>query len=246
MWEIAICDDEPYMLAQLAAQIGEFWPRARLRTLTNAAELLAAYDQGWRPDMVFLDIKMPPPDGMQAAQQLRRLGFDGFLIFITILPEYVFKAFEVQAFDYLLKPVQPEALARLLNRLEQHCKTVVIQKGAVCEVLPLAQIVYCEVQGRKIYLHQNNGSVIDFYDKLEVFAQRVDGRFFRCHRSYLVNLDYVHGCGAGQIRLATGAEIPVSRLRERDLRQALLCHMKKVGNIKAQNNTEADTAEKES
>ena len=162
MWEIAICDDEPYMLAQLAAQIGEFWPQARLRTLTDAAELLAAYEQGWRPDIVFLDIKMPPPDGMQAAQQLRRRGFDGFLIFITILPEYVFKAFEVQAFDYLLKPVQPEALAHLLNRLEQHCKTVVIQKGAACEVLPLAQIVYCEVQGRKIYLHQNNGSVIDF------------------------------------------------------------------------------------
>lgn len=247
MWEIAICDDEPYMLTQLAAQISEFWPQARLRTLTGAAELLDAYDHGWRPDIVFLDIKMPPPDGLQAARQLRRRGFEGFLIFVTVMSEYVFRAFEVQAFDYLLKPVQPEALARMLNRLQQQRnKSVVIQKGAFCEVVSLSQIVYCEVQGRKIYIHQPGGQIIDFYDKLEVFAQRVDGRFFRCHRSYLVNLDYVHGCSAGQIMLATGAEIPVSRLRERDLRHALLLHMKAMGDVKPKADIIADFNERES
>lgn len=229
--EIAICDDEPYMLKQLAAQIGRFWPQAGLYPLADAAELLAAYDLGLRPQAVFLDIKMPPPDGMAAARELRRRGFGGFLVFVTVLPEQVFQAFEVQAFDYLLKPLQPEALARTLNRLrhalaQRQAQTVVIQRGAACEVVPLAQIAYCEVQGRKIYLHQADGVVMDFYDKLEVFARRLDGRFFRCHRSYLVNLDYVRGCREGLARLADGAEIPVSRLRERDLRQALLCRIR--------------------
>ena len=57
----------------------------------------------------------------------------------------------------------------------------------------------------------------------------MDGRFFKCHRSYLVNLDYVSGCQDGQVDLAQGEKIPVSRLRERALTQALLRHMKERG-----------------
>ena len=70
---------------------------------------------------------------------------------------------------------------------------------------------------------------MDYYNKLEDLEQHVDGRFFKCHRSYLVNLDYVRGCHGGQIALSQGGEIPVSRLRERDLTQALLRHMKERG-----------------
>ena len=90
----------------------------------------------------------------------------------------------------------------------------------------LSETVYCEVQGRKIYIHKNNGEVIDYYDRMENLKCRVDGRFFQCHRSYLVNLDCVRGCEAGQVLLPQGERIPVSRLRERELTQALLMHMK--------------------
>ena len=109
---------------------------------------------------------------------------------------------------------------------QQAAKSIVIQRGTSCEVILLSQIVYCEVQGRKIYIHQSDGRIIDYYDKLEDFERRVDGRFFKCHRSYLVNLDYVRGCNAGQVILSGEDRIPVSRLRERDLTQALLHYMK--------------------
>ena len=69
-------------------------------------------------------------------------------------------------------------------------------------------------------------SVTDCYEKLEDFGERLDSRFFRCHRSFIVNLGCISGCGAGQITLSTGGSIPVSRLREQDLRQALLRYMK--------------------
>ena len=68
--------------------------------------------------------------------------------------------------------------------------------------------------------------VQDALEKLEQLEQRVDSRFFRCHRSYLVNLAYIRGCHAGQVLLPQGEKIPVSRLRERDLSQALLRFMK--------------------
>jgi len=68
--------------------------------------------------------------------------------------------------------------------------------------------------------------VSDYYDKLEDLERRVDRRFFKCHRSYLVNLDFVRGCRDGQVLLPGGGGIPVSRLRERDLTQALLRRMR--------------------
>ena len=103
---------------------------------------------------------------------------------------------------------------------------MLIRKGSSHEVIFLSRIVYCEVQGRKLYVHLSDGTVTDYYQKLEAFIQQVDGRFFRCHRSYLVNLDFVNGCGDGQVRLIQDWKIPVSRLREQALTQALLCHMK--------------------
>jgi DNA-binding LytR/AlgR family response regulator len=116
---------------------------------------------------------------------------------------------------------------RVLRSLERRtARDLLIQRGAGCEVAPLDRIVYCEVLGRKIYLHQNDGTVLDYYDKLEDLERRVDSRFFKCHRSYLVNLDYVRGCQAGRVTLSPVDSIPVSRLRERELTQALLRHMK--------------------
>ena len=115
------------------------------------------------------------------------------------------------------------AISTLAQRTD---KSIVIQRGSSCDVVPLAQIVYCEVQGRKVYVHQSDGKIIDYYDNLENFERQMDSRFFRCHRSYLVNLDYVRGCDTGLVTLSLGAQIPVSRLRERDLTQALLRYMK--------------------
>ena len=169
---------------------------------------------------------------METAQMLRQLSASTVLIFATVSKEYVFDAFEVTAYDYLLKPLNRERFQRTMNRVlagfNQAAPSIVVQKGTSCEVIPLAQIVYCEVQGRKIYIHQENGMVTDFYDKLEEFERRLDRRFFKCHRSYLVNLDKVRGCHAGQAALLDGSEIPVSRLRERQLTEALLRHMKET------------------
>ena len=146
----------------------------------------------------------------------------------------MYDAFEVEAYDYLLKPLEQERFKRTMDRVlkaldQRTLKSILIRRGGVCEVVPLAQIVYCEVQGRKVYLHQNDGRIIDYYEKLDDLEQRVGGHFFRCHRSYLVNLEYVRGSRVGLVTLSQGDEIPVSRLRERELIQALLRYMKEKG-----------------
>ncbi|WP_325213541.1 LytR/AlgR family response regulator transcription factor [Oscillibacter sp.] len=236
MLRFAVCDDEPHMLDGLSAQIsdclGELGRRDfRFARFSSGGALLEA-GEGF--DLVFLDIRMDPPDGLETARALRRRGDGCLVVFLTALREQVFDAFEVEAFDYLVKPPDPARLRRTLERAlealeRRRARTLLIQRGTAREVVPLDEIAYCEVLGRKIYLHRQDGSVLDYYDKLADLERRLGSGFFRCHRSYLVNLDRVRGCGGGQVRLSGGEAVPVSRLRESDLTQALLRRMRERG-----------------
>ena len=235
MIKFAVCDDEPTMVEALCAEIHTWMKKSGetdydISCFSGGQALLESTENF---DIVFLDIQMEHPNGMETAKMLRRRSRDTVLIFVTVLKEYVFDAFEVTAYDYLTKPLDTSrfhrTMSRVVTNLKQTSPTLVVQKGTSCSVIPLAQIVYCEVQGRKIYIHQENGAVTDYYDKLEKFERRLDGRFFKCHRSYLVNLDKVCGCRSGQASLSDGSKIPVSRLREHQLTEALLRHMKETG-----------------
>ena len=233
MIKFAICDDEPLMAQELAGHLADYMKENlitaySLSSFSDGRALLDAID---RFDVIFLDIQMEQPDGMETAKLLRRRGDHSLLVFVTVLKELVFDAFQVEAYDYLLKPLDrarfKQTMERVLRSLDRKtAEDIVIQRGTGCEVVLLSDIVYCEVLGRKIYLHKHDGTVSDYYDKLEDLERRVDGRFFKCHRSFLVNLDYVRGCQDGQVLLAQGERIPASRLRERELTQALLRYMK--------------------
>ena len=233
MIKFAICDDEPIMMQEISNQLSQYMNERKITSysVTNFSNGCALLESDCNFEIVFLDIQMDNLDGIETAKILRQRKNHSLLIFVTVLKEYVFDAFEVEAYDYLLKPLDSEHFERTMDRVistlaQRADKSIVIQRGSSCDVVPLAQIVYCEVQGRKVYVHQRDGKVIGFYDRLENFERQMDSRFFRCHRSYLVNLDYVRGCDTGLVTLSLGAEIPVSRLRERDLTQALLRYMK--------------------
>ena len=236
MIKFAICDDEPLMAQELAGHLADYMKENLITaysvsSFSDGRALLDAID---RFDVIFLDIQMEQPDGMETAKLLRRRGDHSLLVFVTVLKELVFDAFQVEAYDYLLKPLDrarfKQTMERVLRSLDRKtAEDIVIQRGTGCEVVLLSDIVYCEVLGRKIYLHKHDGTVSDYYDKLEDLERRVDGRFFKCHRSYLVNLDYVRGCQDGQVLLFQGERIPASRLRERELTQALLRYMKERG-----------------
>lgn len=236
MVKFAICDDEPLMIRELSAYLAGYMGE---RSITDYSVSCfsgghALLETGDHFDVIFLDIQMAEPDGMETARLLRRRGEHSLLVFVTVLKELVFDAFQVEAYDYLLKPLETarfkRTMDRILRTLEQRAAGIVIQRGTGCQVVPLSDILYCEVLGRKVYLHKQDGDVIDYYDRLESLEHRVDGRFFRCHRSYLVNLDYVRGYQGGWIMLPREERIPVSRLRERELTGALLRHMKE-GNV---------------
>lgn len=236
MLEIAICDDEPVMRKEVSRHFSDYMEKRQdaayhIRSFESGKQLLAC---GQEFDLIFLDIQMEEPDGMETAEKLRQKGCLSRLVFVTVLKECVFDAFEVEASGYLMKPLDPRHFIRTMDRVFRQIRPkpkerLLVRRGGQSQVVLLSESVYCEVQGRKIYIHQENGKVIDYYDRMENLKRCVDGRFFQCHRSYLVNLDYVRGCETGQVLLPEGQKIPVSRLRERELTQALLRHMKTRG-----------------
>ena len=113
MIKIAVCDDEPFMRAEMASRISGYMEEKKipcqLHCFGGGGEILGS-DMAF--DILFLDIQMEGMDGMEAARLMRARGYGGMLIFITVLKEEVFEAFEVRAFDYLVKPLEDSRFKR--------------------------------------------------------------------------------------------------------------------------------------
>ena len=147
-------------------------------------------------DILFLDIQMDYINGMETARKLRNRKFKGFIIFITILKEMVFQSFEVQAYDYLLKPITEKQFDKTMERLFTSIQNaneanLLIQKGHESRIISFEDIVYCEIIDRKVYLHLSSSEILDFYDRIENLEKKLNNNFFRCHRSFLINLKHL-------------------------------------------------------
>lgn len=232
MFIIGICDDEIHMLRELKERSASFFAERQIEAKTvqfsNGIDLLQYKKQ---LDIIFLDIQMDGLDGMETARRLRSRGYEGFLIFVTVLGELVFDAFAVEAFDYLVKPIRDNCFEKTMERLlnthyRQLGGELLIKRGYESQIVPFDDIVYCEIINRKIYIHLSDHEVIDYYDKLEKLEQKLDGHFFRCHRSYVINLKFLKSYKEGQAYLTSGESVPVSRLRGKEFSQTILNYMK--------------------
>ncbi len=234
MIRIAICDDEKHMSDHIRAMASDFFRKKnreiQLRTFTSGEDLLN-YDG--QIDILFLDIQMKGMGGMETARKLRASKFRGFLIFITVLKEMVFQSFEVQAYDYLVKPVEEKQFGKTMERLFASMQnagedSLLVQKGYEGRIIREEEIVFCEVIDRKIYLNLASGEVVDYYDRIENLEKKLGSHFFRCHRSYLINLKHLKGYKNGTACMGNGKEVPVSRLRSREFSDVVLQYMKNI------------------
>lgn len=231
MIRIAVCDDEELMLLTLKAQINTYMEHQndefQVFLFLSAEALLKSKDTF---DIVFLDIQMDGMTGMEAAQKLRERGSNCFIVFITVLKDYVYTAFEVEASDYLLKPVADNRLYRTMDRILNYieCRvenSLIIKKETWLKTIRFEDILYCEAINRKIFVHTKREH-IDYYHKIGELEKQLGRDFFRCHRSYLVNLRHVCGYENGMTILENGEHIPVSRLRQQEFAKVVLDYMK--------------------
>lgn len=240
--KIAICDDEKNLRESLGQKIKKHCENSGIICQIydfDSGNKLLELPKEKIPDILFLDIQMPDKNGMQTARELRRKNQDIILIFVTALPEYVYEAFDVNAFHYLIKPFDDEKLREVLDRALQRCKkqaetlipakqsqtghpentdhrgnqtqplAILVKQGGLSTKVLLADIIYAEVFNRKIMLHTVNGE-IEYYGKLTDLCNQAGMNFYRTHRAYLVNLKYVERYNATTIWLEKDA-VPVSK-----------------------------------
>lgn len=212
---IAICDDEELIREQVKNLVVKQQPDASVNLYSTGEELLA---ENKSFDMVFLDIQMDGMNGIEAARKLRERNAQTIVIFITGMREYVFEAFDVHAFQYLLKPIMEEKFREVFLQAEAEAgrrekyveKLLWIKNGK--RKLPLKQddIFYIENRAKKLEIHTREG-VVETYAPMKDAEAQLKDSFFRCHRGYLVNMAYITEYDYGSITLTNGDVIYMAR-----------------------------------
>lgn len=215
MLQIAICDDEKSMaeyLKQLVEKRLEREKDCSVMVFSSGTELLK---EGKNFDIFFLDIDLKDMSGIDMARCLRKEK-EAVIIFVTALKEYVFDAFDLQAFQYLFKPVDETQFFKVLDkallecRLKKQSEPLLIRVNGTYRNIPKNNILYAENEARKIVLHLKDEQ-ISFYAKMSELEGMLGEHFFRCHRGYLVNLNAVKGYDTGNIQLKNGEVILMAK-----------------------------------
>ncbi len=213
--QIAVCDDEKEIRDMFAEKIGRLYPEAELSLYQSGEELLLS---GGEPDFLRLLIQMPGKKGMDTDRQLRRENIKTIIIFVTALDDFVFQAFDVGAFHYLVKPFDDGKFAEVLlnavkqfedrKKLEDEGRkrvkpSFMITTGGKHITVNFEDIVYAEVFDRKVILHTMD-SDIEYYGKMKELEKKAGDDFFRPHRAYLVNFNFIRKYDATTIYLKRG------------------------------------------
>lgn len=219
---IAICDDQPQELAILQAMLAQYSAEkgVTLQVFSYSDGESLLYDiqeKGNDYSLLLLDVLMAGITGIETADRLRRSGCQTPLAFLTTTRDYAVESYSVGAEDYLLKPVQKERLwallDKLLDKLDRPFLTLHVH-GSVYNCF-YNDILYFESLSHLIYLHTNTGNTLRCTETLAAIEAALadDPRFYRCHKSYLINLDCVDHVDDTFV-LMDGSRIPY-RIREK-------------------------------
>lgn len=219
MIKIVICEDEKEQHELLEKYIKEIFDGLsilyELRVFNSGEELLENYPKD--TDILLLDIQMGQINGMDTARKIRKLHDKVEIIFITSLIEYVLEGYEVRAYRYLIKPVKYDDLKNniinCIKEIDIKNKYIRIKEEGNRIKLDINEISYIEVQKEDITIHTLN-QIYEIKGTMNNIEKEIDCcRFFRCHKSYLVNLDYIKSIKQYVAILENKEEVPISRYR---------------------------------
>ncbi len=244
MYLIALCDDETADLGKTEKLLSDYEKKHpglnfMIECFENTDELLyVVKDENYMPDLIFMDIFMPDkkgkqvsagnltPTGIEVAKELFDMEYKGKLVFLTTSKEYALDAFDVEASQYLVKPVSENKLFSVLDRLlkdaeEERKKYVLLRIEGRLVRVSLNDIVYCEAQGKIQCLYLVNGAqyllrmtMMEIYELLSRYHE-----FVRIGVSFIVNLGYIDSLNAQEVHMENGRKIYLPRGTYKGLRE---------------------------
>ncbi len=212
--KLLLIDDESSALGALEEALKAF-PEVEVAGKYTSPSLALENIKRIRPDIVFLDIEMPEMNGFQVTEEILRLDPSVMVVFVTAYNEYALRAFEVNAVDYVLKPYTTERLRSTISRvsgrtgrqlaessralqsmsrqaLKQGIKKVPVWKDERIHLINPGDILYCWAYNGEVSLVLRQDSVFKSAQSLDLWEEKLGPyKFFRCHRSFLVNMEKI-------------------------------------------------------
>ena len=231
MYRVAICDDEATSLqinealtAQVLTECGIEYETVCFTDMESMIKSLS--DKNADYDVLLCDILAVGMNGIEAAKELRRLGGSVSIIFISSTAEYALEGYQVDALRYLQKPIQVEKLKEALlsayKMKDNKGDTLTFQVGDKLYKIPFGEIEYLESQGRETIVSTINEQIsvhMKFSDMEQLLPEE---SFVRCHRSYIINMNYVKDLARYRFLTKRGVEIPVSQLQYVDVKKKFM------------------------
>ena len=238
--KLAICDDEKRIRDMIGEAVRDVSPGIEIEYHSDANGILS---KEFDADILFLDIQMPGIDGMKAARLIRANGKKLTIVFVTALEEQVFNAFDVGAFNYIVKPFGKERLKEIIKKAiaqteekisiektlaekdenENDNRSIIVKSGGTNTRVVLSDVAYAEIFDRRIVLHMIDRDNIEYYGRISDLENIVGKDFFRVHRAYLINLAHVRSYDSKFVSVVD-TDIPVARGKYKELIKAYLTY----------------------
>lgn len=225
---IAVCEDNELHQEMLTCLLNRYAAEKsihfELTPYKNGMNFLYDVDEGAYFDIVFLDIYMEDILGIDIARRLRSDGYRGSIVFLTASPDFALESYDVDADGYLLKPLDYTKLNTVLDSITHEvtpCIYQICQRSSVINLV-YHEILYIESQNAKCIIHTVSDEKYTVYKTLNTIENELnDKRFFRCHQSFLVNMDHVRQVDK-QFLLRNGESIPIRQRGIKPAREAFM------------------------
>ncbi|MGN0476859.1 MAG: LytR/AlgR family response regulator transcription factor [Ruminococcus sp.] len=235
MIRIAIVDDEKVIREQIKKLVEKKQNDCEIDTYGTGEDLLKA-DSVY--DIIFLDIQMNGMNGIDTARALRQKADNTVLIFITGVKEYVFDAFDVAAFHYLIKPIEENkfwevcdrAVLEVTKKKQNPSGQIFIKTRSQSITLEQSDVLYIESRAKKVEIHTKT-NIVEAYAAISELEKQLVGSFYRCHRGYLVNMAFIAGYENDSITLNNGETIILSKDKYSEFVKVYMRYLKNGGGI---------------
>ena len=226
--KVAVCDDDIRFQTEIKQYLYEYFGKLEVSVtlFSSGSQLLNVCDKELDSfDLIFMDIEMPGLDGVETARRIRKLNQEVFLVFLTSHTELTTEGYEVNAFRFLLKPIQREKLWKTLQDWEQLSLTedrLCLNDGEKERVLFWHEIYYIQSENVYIRVVTKNEQFLVRKKLHELEKQMPKQLFYRPHRCFLVNMKHVHSFNMKNIMMMDNMEIPISRARASEFQSQMM------------------------
>lgn len=229
--KIAICDDQMAMHTELKKHLENYAQKRNLIMIyndyTNGFDLISSQNEY---DIIFMDYQMAEIDGLETARQIRKKNTDTTIIFLTSFPDIVFDTFEVNAYRFLVKPIDDARLEAALDSYlsdNDESNFILIKTDESNQKININDIIYIEASDKYCNIRTNEGTVLFKKTLSEIEKMLPEDKFFRCHRTYLVGFRHIVSHTSTDVLFDNKEKALISRVKLPPFKKAFTNYIKR-------------------